>query len=47
MEIYLLFLITAFVLGIAKPRASLGLVTLAIIGMAVMVSIGYFVFRLV
>ena len=47
MEIYLLFLIVAFTLGVFKPQARLGRMALVIIGMAFMVSVGYFVFRLV
>jgi hypothetical protein len=47
MEIYLLFLVAAFTLGICTPQVRLGRMALVIIGMACMVSVGYFVFRLV
>jgi hypothetical protein len=46
MEIYILFLIGAFVLGVMKPNARMKRVLVAMLGMAFMVSVGYFVFRL-
>lgn len=47
MEIFLLFLIASFVLGLAKPQADLKLMLVVVVGMAFLVSVGYFVFRLV
>jgi hypothetical protein len=47
MEIYLLFLMGAFVLGVFKPKVRLSVMALVIVAMAFMVSVGYFVFRLV
>lgn len=47
MEIYLLFLFACLLIGVAKPQMRRGRVSLLVVGLAVVVSIGYFVFRLV
>ena len=47
MEIYLLFLISCFVLGLAKPAARLGSMLWLVVGMALLVSVGVFVLRMV
>ena len=47
MEIYLLFLFTCLIVGLARPRMRQRNQLLLIFGMALLVSFGYFVFRLV
>lgn len=47
MEIYLLFLFACLLIGMARPRMRPGRLAFLVVGMAMMVSIGYFVFRLV
>jgi hypothetical protein len=47
MEIFLLFLVAAFLMGIFRPELPLRVMAVIIVGMAIMVSAGYFVFRLV
>lgn len=47
MEIYLIFLITCVVLGLVRPEARPSQMLWAVIGMSILLSIGYFVFRLV
>lgn len=47
MEIYLLFLFACLMLGIARPSMRQRTQITLIFGMALLVSIGYFVFRLV
>jgi hypothetical protein len=47
MEIYLLFLFACLILGMARPKLGQGTQIALIFGMALLVSIGYFVFRLV
>ncbi len=47
MEIYLLFLFACLGIGLVKPQLRFGATIWIILGMALLVSAGYFVFRLV
>lgn len=47
MEIYLLFLLTCIIIGLLKPRLPARWAVILVIGMAFLLSIGYFVLRLV